>query len=446
MSDYIDCHYARSRVDQTQRPYLDGTIAAGTVVVGGGLAGLTIALELARGGHSVVLLEGRRIGWGASGRNGGFCAPGYAVGYDRIAQMAGAASARELLALSQDGVDYVADNLAAFGTKVDPRRRGHISARRFPAREALERYRDKMAALGLSLKVQSIAETRAQLRSAAYFESIVEPSCFAMQPLDYALALAREIERLGGQVFENSPALSTARFGASHLVATPRGKVSAHHLVICTGGYTGRLVPALRRAMLPIATYAMATAPDDELLQSAVATPMCISDDRRAGDYYRRTTDGRLIWGGRITARTRDPADLAMLLRRDMVDVYPQLATLRIESAWSGLMAYARHHMPQVGKLDEGLWYCTAFGGHGLNTTAAAGGLIAAAIAEGDDRYRLFEPFGLAWNGGPLGPVAAQLTYWKLQLHDWWSERDVRRKRMRDALRHHRRPDHAPIS
>ena len=93
MSDYIDCHYARSRVDQTQRPYLDGTIAAGTVVVGGGLAGLTIALELARGGHSVVLLEGRRIGWGASGRNGGFCAPGYAVAYDRIAQMAGEESA-----------------------------------------------------------------------------------------------------------------------------------------------------------------------------------------------------------------------------------------------------------------------------------------------------------------------------------------------------------------
>ena len=147
-----------------------------------------------------------------------------------------------------------------------------------------------------------------------------------MQPLDYALAMAREIERLGGKVFENSPALSTGRFGASHLVATPRGKVSAHHLVICTGGYTRRLIPALRRAMLPIATYAMASEPNDALLDRAIATPMCISDDRRAGDYYRRTTDGRLIWGGRITARTRDPADLAALLRKDMIEVYPQLA------------------------------------------------------------------------------------------------------------------------
>jgi glycine/D-amino acid oxidase-like deaminating enzyme len=428
MSDYIDCHYARTRADWTLRPYLDGTIAVGAAIVGGGLAGLTIALELARRGRSVALIEGKRIGWGASGRNGGFCAPGYAIGYETIARQVGPDMARGLLDLSREGVDYVASNLAAFATPVDPARRGHISARRVPAAAALERHRDKMAALGFDLRVQGVEETRAALKSPLYFESIVERSCFAMQPLDYALAMAREIERLGGQVFENTPALSTGRFGAAHLVSTPRGKLSARDLVICTGGYTGRLVPALRRAMLPIATYAMASEPDAALLDRAIATPMCISDDRRAGDYYRRTADGRLIWGGRITARTHDPSDLAALLRRDMVEVYPQLAELKIESAWSGLMAYARHYMPQVGRLDEGLWYCTAFGGHGLNTTAAAGRLVAAAIAESDDRYRLFEPFGLAWTGGPLGAAAAQLIYWKLQLQDRWAERAVAEK------------------
>jgi len=433
MSAYVDCHYAHTRADETERPYLDGTIAVGTVVVGGGLAGLTIALELARRGHSVALIEARRVGWGASGRNGGFCAPGYAIGYDKIARRAGAETARALLELSRDGVDYIAGNLAAFGTPVDPARRGHLSARRVPARAQLERYRDRMAALGFNLKVLGIEETRALLKSPLYFESIVESSTFAIQPLDYALAMARETERLGGRVFENTPALSTARFGTSHMIATPRGKISAHHLVLCTGGYTGRLVPELRRAMLPIATYAMASEPDGELLDRAIATSMCVSDDRRAGDYYRRTADRRLIWGGRITARTRDPADLAALLRRDMVEVYPQLADIRVESAWSGLMAYARHQMPQVGRLEEGLWYCTAFGGHGINTTAAGGRLIAAAIAEHDDRYRLFAPFGLAWNGGPLGPVAAQSTYWKLQLQDWWAERGVARKKIGTA-------------
>ena len=162
---------------------------------------------------------------------------------------------------------------------------------------------------------------------------------FALQPLDYALAMAREIERLGGKVFENSPALSTGRFGISHLVATPRGKVSAHHLVICTGGYTSRLIPALRRAMLPIATYAMASAPDEALLDSAIMTPMADQLHGRGG-LLPGTTDGRLIWGG-ASRRARDPADLAALLRRDMIEVYPQLAALRIESAWSGLTAYA---------------------------------------------------------------------------------------------------------
>lgn len=426
MSEYIDCHYARSRADKSSRPYLSGTLSVETAIVGGGLAGLTIALELARRGRSVALLEGRRIGWGASGRNGGFCAPGFAIGVDGIARQAGSQTARELYALSREAVLYVRDNLAKAGMTVDPARMGHISARRVPSRAELDRQRDRMAGFGVDLEVLSTEATRGLLRSEAYFESVVEKLAFAMHPLDYALALAREIENAGGGVYENCPALALRKVGASYRVITPRGRVSARNVVLCTGGYTGRLLPRLRRAMLPIATYAMATEPCADLLDQAIATPMCVSDDRRAGDYYRRLEDGRLLWGGRITARTRDPRDLAALLHRDIREVYPQLSGVTVETAWSGLMSYARHYMPQIGRAEEGLWHCTAFGGHGLNTTALGGRLIAAAIAEGDDRYRLFAPFGLAWNGGPFGPVAAQLTYWKMQAQDWWAERNVR--------------------
>ncbi len=427
MSDYIDCHYARTRADRSACPFLAGPLSVETAIVGGGLAGLTVAFELARRGRSVALIEGHRIGWGASGRNGGFCAPGFATGIDGIAARAGNETARELYALSREAVLYVRDNLDRLGMKVDPARMGHISARRVPARAELEEYRDKMAPLGAELRVLPTPETRALLKSDAYFESVVEPQAFAMQPLDYALALAREIEAQRGHVCENTPALALHKVGASYRLMTPRGRISARHVVLCTGGYTGRLLPRLRRAMLPIATYAMATEPCAELLDQAIATPMCVSDDRRAGDYYRRLADGRLLWGGRITARTRDPADLAALLHRDMRAVYPQLGDVKIETAWSGLMSYARHFMPQIGSSEEGLWHCTAFGGHGLNTTALGGRLIAAAIAEGDDRYRLFAPFGLDWNGGPFGPVAAQLVYWKLQAQDWWAERKIRR-------------------
>jgi phytoene dehydrogenase-like protein len=200
MSEYIDCYYAQTRRPHEPRPYLDGITSVETAIVGGGLAGLTIAFELAKRGRSVALLEGRRIAWGASGRNGGFCAPGYAAGFDSAAAKAGEASARELYALSRDAVHYVADNLAAFGMPVDPARMGHISARRVPAIAELEQYRDKMAKFGAELRVLSTPQTRALLKSEAYFESIVEPLTFAMHPLNYALALADAIEFLGATV------------------------------------------------------------------------------------------------------------------------------------------------------------------------------------------------------------------------------------------------------
>ena len=234
--------------------------------------------------------KARRIGWGASGRNGGFCAPGYAIGYDRIARQTGEETARELLELSRDGVDYVADNLAAFGTR-SIRRAAATSPHGASRRAAeLERYRDKMAALGFDLRVQGIEETRAAAEKPALFR--IDRRALDLSPCSRWTTRWRWRARSSGWAARCSrtrPALSTGRFGASHLVATPRGKVSAHNLVICTGGYTGRLIPQLRRAMLPIATYAMASEPNARLLDRAIATPMCVSDDRRAGDYYRRT-------------------------------------------------------------------------------------------------------------------------------------------------------------
>jgi gamma-glutamylputrescine oxidase len=156
-----------------------------------------------------------------------------------------------------------------------------------------------------------------------------------------------------------------------------------------------------------------------ERVQSAIRTSAAILDDRRAGDYYRLVDNGsRILWGGRITTRRTDPRDIAALLRREMVKTYPQLADLKVEVAWSGLMAYARHLMPQIGQLKPGVWYCTAFGGHGMNTTAIGGTVIAEGITGASDLYRLFAPFDLAWNGGILGQAAAQLTYWAYQASD----------------------------
>jgi hypothetical protein len=195
-------------------------------------------------------------------------------------------------------------------------------------------------------------------------------------------------------------------------------------VVFATGGYTDGLVPRLKRAVLPIATYMMVSEVAPDLIASAIRTTEAILDDRRASDYYRVIEGGnRLLWGGRITTRAASAEGVAQELRREMIGAYPQLAGLKTELSWSGQMGYARHLMPQVGEMAPQAWHITAFGGHGLNTTAIAGKVLAEKVLGETDRLNLFAGFGLDWAGGSLGLAAAQATYWKLQLQDWWRER-----------------------
>ncbi|MGI9415640.1 MAG: NAD(P)/FAD-dependent oxidoreductase, partial [Hyphomicrobiales bacterium] len=248
-----------------------------------------------------------------------------------------------------------------------------------------------------------------------------------IHPLNYAIGLAAGCEAAGVRIFEHTPAMAIEADGAGHRVRTSGGAVTARHVVLAHSAYGRGLARALDAAVLPVATYVVASRPAPELLAMAITTDAAIADTRRAGDYYRLLPDGRLLWGGRITTQRSEPARLAAMLKRDIVAIYPQLEAIEIEHAWSGLMAYAVHKMPIIGPLGGGLWTASAFGGHGLNTTAMAGRLIAGAIAEGDDRYRLFERFGPKWAGGAAGRAATQVAYWSYQARDWLDERKARR-------------------
>ena len=178
--------------------------------------------------------------------------------------------------------------------------------------------------------------------------------------------------------------------------------------------------------VLPISTYVAVTEPLGERLFEAVRYSGAVADTRRNGDYYRIVGDDRLMWGGRISARTSTPWRLKSALRHDILKVYPQLGAFEIDYAWSGTMAYAVHKMPQIGELAPGYWLASAFGGHGLNTTAMAGEMIARAILDGDDRWRLFSPYELVWAGGRLGRAAAQSMFWSMQLRDTLKEKIAR--------------------
>jgi len=422
---YVETYYSPANAAFAPRPALAGRIEADACIVGGGLAGLSAALELARRGRRVCVLDAERIGWGASGRNGGFVSPGYSAGYPAIARQVGADHAQALHRLSIEGADAVAANLAQLEIADAGRVDGILSTSRYEAADALKAHCDWLErTFGYSVEFRTRDQVQAVLASARYYQALFNPNGFHIHPLNYARALAREIERLGGVLYEASPAQALGQDGGARVVSTAGGQVRARDVVIACGGYTGRLEPRLRRSFLPVATYVMLTKAGPAMIAGAVRTTAAIGDNRRAGDYYRLVDGGRrILWGGKITTRTSEPRRLARLLHRTMVSTYPQLAGLGVDKAWTGLMAYARHRMPQIGALEPGLWYCTAFGGHGLNTTAIGGRVVAEAIAGEGDRIRLFEPFGLAWNGGAAGRVAVQAAYWSMQAMDLLRER-----------------------
>lgn len=427
-TEYIDTYYRRTLADtHTYYPPLAGAASTEVCVVGGGLAGLSTALELARRGRDVVLLEGRRIAWGASGRNGGSVSPAFAAGADTVRRYVDDAHYRELYRLSMEGVEIVRANIDELSIvdahKVD----GRLRVVRYEATESLQRWCDEQQRVfGRDVCFLSRSEVRERLLSDVYHQGIEDPASFHFHPLNYARALARECVRLGVRIYEDAPVTRVVLDGAVKQLGTGQGRVDARTVVLATGGYTDGVVPVLRRAMQPIATYIMLTEPLGDRVRDAIRTTAAIGDDRRAGNYYRVLDEGRIGWGSKITTRVDDPPNLAESLRRELLSVYPQLKGVKVEAAWSGRMSYARHLMPQIGLLAPDVWYCTAFGGHGMNTTAIGGRVVAEGIAGDTQRYKLFAPFGLTWAGGEVGRAAVQLTYWSYQARDWWRERQSR--------------------
>lgn len=422
---YPDTWYSRTMADSTRRAALSGQDEAAVVIVGGGLAGLTTALELARAGVRIALLEAEAIGYGASGRNGGLVSPAFAGGDTAIRARVGAEAARALHRLSIEGVERLRATIRDLGIASAGLVDGLLSLRRFDHADDLKAHVAEFARdYDYRMEYLDRAALGAHVTSPRYFHALHDPQAFHIHPLNTLRAIAAEIERLGGRIFEGSRALTADLQGPVKRITTGKGVITAPRVVLATGGHTGGLVPRLRRAVLPIATYMMISEPAPDLIATAIRTRACMYDDRRAGDYYRLVEGGRrLLWGGRISTRAADPAGIARQLRREMLTAYPQLAGLRTELAWSGLMGYARHLMPQVGTSAPDVWHITAFGGHGLNTTAIAGKVLAEAMLGESDRIRMFAPFGLDWAGGHFGLAAAQLTYWKLQAQDWWRER-----------------------
>lgn len=404
-------------------------------VIGGGLAGLTAAREIARRGWSVIVLEASRIAWNASSRNTGFVLPGFAQAPERIVERVGIEHARALWALSKAGLDYVRQTIEENDIPVQAGD-GWLHVSKIDRAKTVQAEGELLRDLGADVDILATEQVRALLKTPHYFQAIGYRDAFNIQPLNYALMLAKLAEDAGARVCENTPALSIDPAGVRKRVTTSQARVRAAHIVLAGNAHLGSVMPDIAQTILPVRTYVIATKPlDPDKLAEAIAWRGSVSDTDWADNHYRVVED-RLVWSGRMTTWNANPWRFARGLRRDIRRVYPQLGDVEIEYAWTGTLGNAVHRMPQIGEVTNAVWLASGFGGHGLNTTAMAGNMIARAIVEGDTAWRLFLPFELIWAGGALGRTFAQIFYWTRRTQENLAARASRkaeRERQRDV-------------
>ncbi len=404
---------------------------AHTVIIGGGFAGINTALGLAERGISALVLEQNTIGFGASGRNGGFVFAGYSLGESALLKALGPELARAWYQRTQAAVNLIRSRIGRYAIDCDAVDAGVLWANWFDDPTLLSA-RQNLLKEQFSSDWQSISksELNKMLNTTRYSGALFERNALHINPLRLLRGLAEAARAQGAKIVEQvsvesvTPIVNSTDINKRWRVATSHGNVECDHIVLACGGYlAGKLAqnqPVLRNAVLPIATYVIATETLGARLKEIINTDAAVYDTRFAFDYYRATMDQRIVWGGRINVRDAAPAQVTKMLRADMLRVYPQLKDVKIEHAWSGLMSYARHEMPQIGQTQPGLWHAQAFGGHGLAPCCVAGETLACAIASNDKSYLDLKRFGLTRTYGALGLAAAQSKYWWLQGLDWW--------------------------
>ena len=431
--DHAAGWYAETAIAPKQWPSLTFELDVDVCVIGGGFAGLTTALEVARRGLSVAVLEARRVAWSASGRNLGFVLPGFSQDIEKIVARVGIDHARQLWALSEEGVEQVRNYIGEDSIPGIEHGNGWLDVSKVDNGDELVRTVSLLGQeFGAEVEGWPTEKVRAVLKSDHYFHAIHYPRAFHIHPLNYAMRLAVAAEAAGVRIFEETPALTIDTAGVRKRIATPQARVRANHIVLAGNVQLGRLAPQLAETILPVSTFTAVTEPLGDRLKDAITYEGCISDSHSANNHYRIIGGDRLLWSGDSTTWESNPRSHVGSLRRSIARIYPQLGNVEIANVWSGTMGFAVHRMPQIGEMAPGVWVASAFAGHGLNTTAMAGSLIARGIVEHDDTWRLFLPFDLVWAGGVAGRIVRQgMSAWGRQKESFAAKAARKREKIR---------------
>ena len=389
-----------------ERSRLSFDLDVDIAVVGAGLAGLTVALEAARLGASVAVLEGRHVGWNASGHQLGTVMPGYGLPIGDLIARIGFEDTRELWALSREGAEYVRANATEELMPGIALSEGALEVSNVEIGDELIA---RLQMLGEDFETEvegwQVDRVRAELRTDHYFHGVYYPKAFQIDGRKYVHGLAALARRAGARIFEDTPVVSIDPSGIRKRIVTPSARLRASHIVLAGNIHLGAPLRRLSETLLPVWRHAAVTAPLGERLAETIAFQGSVTDSDGI-DHFRVVEGDRLMWSSPETTWAANPARFAPAIARRIRTIFPQLGPVEISEVWSGAIGQTVHGMPQIGQLRKGLWVASGFGRQGLNTTAMAGQLIARSILWGDERWRLFSPFELVWAGGATGRVA----------------------------------------
>src|SRR5580698_1864358 len=379
-------------------------------VVGAGLAGLTVALEAARMGASVAVLEGRHVGWNASGHQLGTVMPGYGIPLGELIERVGFEDARELWSLSKDGADIVRATATEELIPGIALSEGALEVSNVDVGDQLiSRLQMLGEDFGTEVEGWQVERVRDQLKTEHYFHGVYYPRAFQIDGRKYVHGLAALARRAGAQIFEDTPVVSIDPLGIRKRIVTPSARLRASHIVLAGNIHLGAPLQRLSETLLPVWRYAALTAPLGEKLAETIAFQGSVTDSDGV-DHFRIVDGDRLMWASPETTWAARPQRFAGAIARRIQTIFPQLGKVEIADVFGGAVGQTVHGMPQIGQLRKGLWVTSGFGRQGLNTSAIAGQLIAQGILWGDERWRLFSPFELVWAGGPTGRVAGHIV------------------------------------
>ena len=376
-------------------PALQGAISADVLIVGGGYAGLSAAIELAEQGLSVVVLEASRVCSGASGRNGGQVIVGYASGQAPFEQQLGRADARLAWDMSLQAVRLIDERMERFSIDCD-RVSGYLHVADSPRKARLLEAETQVMErdYGFTCELSVGPDVQRHIASPRYCAAAFERVSGHLHPLKYGLGLARAARTLGVRIYEQSAVLEIDR-GASLRARTEGGLVTARFGVLagnCTlAEYGPRLAPEIAPRIMPVGTYMVGTAPlDPELCRRLIPENAAVCDNNFVLDYFRLSADHRLLFGGRVSYTTATPGNLARRMRARIGQVFPELRDVDLEYVWGGFVDISMNRAPDFGRLGDKLYYLQGFSGHGVALTALAGRLVAQAIAGQAGRFDVF--------------------------------------------------------